>query len=96
MAPPATTKGTMPLQPDDMEMEMESESAPEAETETMEEGGASLPISIFGENLPKVGDRITLEVGSVDADGGLVMVSYEPPEKEDEAKGINALAAKFD
>lgn len=76
-------------------MEVESE-ATEVEEPDETEGSASLPIELFGENLPKKGDRITLEVGDVDAEGGSVMVSYEAPEKEDEAKGIDALAAKFD
>ena len=76
-------------------MEVESE-ATEVEEPDETEGSASLPIELFGENVPKVGDRITLEVRSVDSDGGSVIVGTEKPEGKSEAMGVDALAAKFD
>ena len=83
----------MPLTPEDMEVESE---ATEVEEPDETEGTASLPIELFGENLPKKGDRITLEVRNVGEDGVSVGVASDSPEQKDEAKGIESLAAKFD
>ncbi len=68
------------------------------ETEVESKATAEIPLSFFGENAPKEGDRVSLEVEGVDAESGTVTVCMESEDKEteSEAKGIEALAAKFD
>lgn len=91
------TVNTMPLEPTDLAPESQ-EPYPDSETpaeETAEAGESSLPASFF-ETLPAPGDRITLEIGDVDADNGTVVVKRVSSKPTDEAKGAKALAAKFD
>jgi len=81
-------------------MEMPSEEYPKegevAEVAEEAAGTASLPRSLFGESLPKVGETVTLEIRGVDDDEGTVTVSYGPSKPKNEPRGIEALAAKFD
>ncbi len=69
--------------------------APEA-PEAMPEGteGETLSLDVFGGSEPSVGDRVTLEVISIDPDSGSVTVRM--PDDGEKTGGIADAAAALD
>ncbi|MGV1047682.1 MAG: hypothetical protein ACOYD4_04035 [Solirubrobacterales bacterium] len=65
--------------------------AAESETAT-----STVDAALFGENVPAPGDRITLEVVSVDPEMGSVTVKATETEEMEPAEGIESMAAEYD
>lgn len=88
----------MPLQPGDMQNDPEMDSNetedPQEESQDQTPDMAEVPASLFGDKPPQAGDKVTLEVRSVDEQSGTVTVCK--PYQEKKQLGVKAMAAEFD